>query len=203
MTNPTDIDEIVSVTETVGTKDTKTETDSTEEKDIATNTEFTYIKLTTITTDNTGAEQIVPMASDDDIENAEASTVVHKTAETIITTKANESRETTDAEEPNSDTKGDTDITANITKTATTADTIKPEDTESFTESEETTANAFMITGSTTSANPEDQDVTYRNIDINIEATTDTTESVFDLMSSNETMMKLTSLSTTYTINKD
>ena len=178
MTNPTDIDEIVSVTETVGTKDTKTETDSTEEKDIATNTEFTYIKLTTITTDNTGAEQIVPMASDDDIENAEASTVVHKTAETIITTKANEPRETTDAEESNSDTKGDTDITANITKTATTVDTIEPEDTESFTESEETTANAFMITGSTTSANPEDQDVTYRNIDINIEAPTDTTESV-------------------------
>ena len=75
--------------------------------------------------------------------------------------------------------KGDTDITTKITKTATTADTIEPEDTESFTESEETTANAFMITGSTTSTNPEDQDVTYRNIDINIEATTDTTESVF------------------------
>ena len=87
MTNPTDIDEIVSVTETVGTRDTKTETDSTEEKDIATNTEFTYIKLTTITTENTGAEQIVPMASDDDIEKSEASTIVHKAAETIITTK--------------------------------------------------------------------------------------------------------------------
>ena len=74
--------------------------------------------------------------------------------------------------------KGDTDITTKITKTATTVDTIKPEDAESFTESEETTANAFMITGSTTSANPEDQDMTYRNIDINIEAPTDTTESV-------------------------
>ena len=75
--------------------------------------------------------------------------------------------------------KGDTDITTKIPKTATTADTIEPEDTESLTESEETSANVFMITGSTTSTNPEDQDVTYRNIDINIEATTDTTESVF------------------------
>ena len=90
--------------------------------------------------------------------------------------------------------KSDTDITTKIPKTATTADTIEPEDTESLTESEETSANVFMITGSTTSTNPEEQDVTYRNIDSNIEATTGTNESVFNLMSSIETIMKPTRL---------